>query len=242
MDNGVYITLSKQLALFQEMDVTANNIANANTTGYGSEHILFTSYLSKDVNKGDKNPMSFAHNISTYRDTQGGPVKTTGNALDVAINGEAYFAVETPLGTRYTRAGNFQISNDGTLTTPEGYPVLDISNQHITFDESARDIDIGGAGNIKVDGADFTTLNLVQFSNPQLLERLSGSLFKSDVAPAPAENATVVQGALEGSNVSAVSELTHMINVSRQVTTTSQMMSILFDLEGKTADTWAQQA
>src|SRR4051812_9350277 len=107
MDNNIYIMLSRQMTLFRDMDVTANNIANTNTTGYSAEHILFSSYLTKDVNRGDRNSMAFAHDVSTYRDTESGPMKVTGNDLDMAIQGDGYFTVETPLGTRYTRAGNF---------------------------------------------------------------------------------------------------------------------------------------
>jgi len=241
MDNSIYIVLSKQLALFREMDVTANNLANANTTGYDSEHILFTSYLTKDVNLGKTNPMSMAQDVSTYRDTQDGPLNATGNPLDLAIQGNGYFAVQTPLGTRYTRAGNFQIRGDGILTNAEGYPVLDISNQPIAFDENVQTVDVGAAGNIKANGEDFTQLKVVKFDNPQLLERLSGGLYKSDVTPSDADEATVVQGSLEGSNVSSVMELTHMIDISRQVTNTAQFMADMYDLETKTADAWAAQ-
>src|SRR5258708_5552303 len=110
MDNSIYVTLSRQLALFRDMDVTANNIANANTTGYNAEHIMFDSFVTKDANQGDRNPVSFANDVATYRNIENGSMQITGNDLDLAIQGNGYFIVETPLGTRYTRAGNFQVS------------------------------------------------------------------------------------------------------------------------------------
>jgi flagellar basal-body rod protein FlgF len=241
MDNSVYITLSRQTALLREMDVTAGNIANTNTTGYGAEHIVFSSYLTKDVNQGQTNPMAFAHGVYSYRDTENGPIKATGNPLDLAIQGQGYFAVETPLGTRYTRAGNFQVDTSGTLVNAEGYPVLDNSGQQIQFPEDAVSIEVGEAGNVKVNSEDFATIGVMQFENEQLLERLNGSLFASDIQPLPAEGARVLQGSLEGANVQPVLELTHLIKVSRAMESTAKFVETIYDLQRKTANAWAKQ-
>jgi len=241
MDNGLYVTLTRQLAMFRDMDATANNIANANTTGYTAEHIIFSTYMGKDNNQGDTNPLSFGYDIATYRDTSSGSLKVTGNDLDTAIEGNGFFIVETPLGTRYTRNGNFHLAPDGTLVTSEGYPVLDNANQHIVFDESTRTIQIGEAGNIKANGADFATLGIGEFANPKLLERLNGSLFKSNVTPQAPQNSRVLQGMLESSNVQPVQELTHMVSVQHAVADTAQFVAVMYDLERKTSDAWAQQ-
>lgn len=244
MDNNVYIMLSRQLALFRDMDVTANNIANANTTGYNAEHVLFSSFLTKDVNQGVKNPMSFAHDVSSFRRTESGAMYVTGNQLDMAIQGgKTYFMVETPLGTRYTKAGNFQLDGSGMLVTSEGYPVLDNSGQRIAFPENVQDVQVGEAGNVKVNGEDFTTLGLATFENEQVLERLNARLFKSDIAPDPTSTeARVVQGMLESSNVQPMIEMTHMIDISRSVAGTAKYIEMIYDLERKAASTWAKQA
>lgn len=242
MDNSVYITLSRQLTLFSDRDVTANNVANANTTGYSSEHLLFNSYLTKDVNQKDRNPMAFAFDISSYHNLENGAFKTTGNPLDMAIAGDGFFSVETPLGTRYTRAGNFQLDGNGTLVTAEGYPVLDESGQHITFTSETRDILVGEAGNISVNGEAFVKLGIYKFENPQLLERLDSAMFKSEITPDVATDSRVVQGALAGSNVKPVMELTHMIDVSRSVSNTAKMIETLYDLQRKASNTCAQQS
>lgn len=241
MDNSLYVTLSRQIALFRDMDAVANNIANANTTGYNAEHLSFNSYLARDVNQGVRNDMSFAYNPNTYRDMSGGPISVTGNDLDVAIEGQGFFTLDTPLGDRYTRAGNFRLDGSGTLVSLEGYPVLDATGQPIILPENATSIEIGELGNIKVNGEDFGAIGVVQFDNPQLLERLSGRMFKSDAAPNPAESFRVLQGSLEGSNVQPVTELTHMLNLSHSVADTAKFIESMYDLERKTSNTWAQQ-
>ena len=242
MDNSIYITLSRELALFRDMDATSNNIANSNTTGYSAEHLLFNSYLTKDINQKKTNDMAFAYDISSYHSFENGTIHATGNPLDLAIEGEGFFAVETPLGTRYTRAGNFQLDAGGTLVTADGKPVLGDSGQRITFAPEARDIVIGSAGNISVDGSEFAKLGLYKFENPQLLEKLDGATFKSELSPRTSEDVRVAQGALENSNVKPVIELTHMMEVSRSVASTAKFIEAMYDLQRKAANAYAQQA
>lgn len=241
MDNGLYITLSRQLALFRDMDVTAHNIANTNSTGFNSEHVLFTSYLNQDVNQGVPNKMAFAHDVATYRNTATGAMQQTGNQLDVAINGQGYFMVETPLGVRYTRAGNFQLDGEGLLVNGNGYPVLDASGQRIVFPDNVNTIEIGSLGNVKVNGDDFGSIGVAQFDNEQLLERTGNGLYKSEVNPLPAGDVRVIQGAIESSNVRPVLELTHMIKVSRAVGSTARFIEAINELQRKTSDAWARQ-
>ena len=242
MDNSIYVSLSRQLTLFRDMDVTANNIANANTTGYSAEHILFNTFLTKDTNEGITNPMAFANDITTYRNADNGTLRATGNDLDVAIQGSGYFVVQTPLGKRYTRAGNFKTDGAGLLTNAEGYPVLDASGSQITLPDNTTSVEIGSAGNMKVNGDDFGTLNVVQFENPQFLERVTGTLLKSNVEGQPATNFTLAQRMLESSNVQPVSELTHMMTLTHAVTDTAQFIAIVNDLQRKAANAWAAQS
>ena len=242
MDNSIYVTLSRELSLFRDMDVAANNVANANTTGFNAEHIMFNTFVQKDINQGQPNKVNFAYNASTYRNTENGPIRTTGNDLDVAIQGNGYFTVDTPLGDRYTRAGNFQIDGAGTLVNADGYAVMDSSGQHINFPENVTSVQIGEAGNIKVNGEDFGAIGVVQFDNPQLMERLSGTMFKSEIAPQQAENFRIAQGSLESANVQPVTELTHMITLTHTVADTAKFIELVYDLERKTSNTWAQQA
>lgn len=244
MDNGVYIALSKQLALFRDMAVTTNNLANANTTGYQTEKLVFEGLLKKDNNLGDRNDMAFANDVSSFRNMQDGARHYTGNQLDAAIEGAGYFMVQTPLGVRYTRAGNFSLDSEGTLITPQGYRVLDTSQQPIEFPPEAQDIVIGLAGNITVNGEDFGTIGVAQFENPQYLEQSIGGLYKSDIEPTIGDEDSVrmTQGTLENANVQPILEMTHMIEVSRKVGSVAKYIEVIYDLQRKTSNTWTQQA
>lgn len=234
MDNGIYIALSKQMAQFRQMDVIANNIANSDTAGYSAEKMIFNQYLVRD---GDRHRMAFAQDIATFRDTSEGRLKKTDGVFDVAIRGAGYFRVETPLGVRYTRAGNFQLSGDGTLVTPEGYPVLSADGEPIQFGEEDRDVTIARDGTIAVGNDVRGAIGVVDFDNPQLLERTSGGLYRAEIEPAPVAVVEVMQGMVEQSNVQPVMELTSMIKTSRSVGNTSKLIEVMFDLQRRTVRT-----
>ena len=238
MDNGVYIAASRQLALFRDMDTTANNIANMSTVGYQSEHMIFDDYMVDDRVGSN---MHFANDLATYRETMQGGIKVTDNPLDFAISGKGYFVVQTPLGDRYTRAGNFTMDDQGTLVTIEGYPVLDASNQTIVFEPDAQTIEANSDGTIRVNGEDFTVLGMVEFENDQLLERHGAKFYSSDAEPVAATNSELAQGALETSNVAAVKELTHMIKVSKATASTAKFIEVMYDLQRRNTQMWTQQ-
>lgn len=240
MDNSVYITLSRQLALFRDLDVTANNIANANTTGFRTENMLFTDYL---VDDGNNHKMAFARDIATYADTQEGPLRATGNPLDLAINGKGFFVVETGRGVRYTRAGNFNLDGEGTLITPDGSPVLDDAGQRILLPPGASKITVGENGSLVVDGEEIAVLGIVQFPNEQEPEHEAGGVFRSKNG-APGQAVTgfrVAQGVLEDSNVSPIIQMTHMIDVNRSVGNTAKFIEVMYDLQRRASNTITQQ-
>ena len=234
MDSSVYIILSRQMAQFEDMSVTANNIANANTTGYDAQKLVFSQYL---VDSGNKTKDAYANDPSTYRDTSNGPVQMTNNPFDLAISGHGYFQVETPLGTRYTKAGNFQMGPEGVLVNNSGYPVLGADGSQITIPPGSKKVDINGIGQIIADGQNVGQVGVVEFSDEQGLTRLGNSLYDSKTAPQPALTARVTQGALEGSNVSGVTELVRVMDISRSVANTAKFMQTMYDLESKVSST-----
>ncbi len=244
MDNGIYIALSRQLALFRDMAVTTNNIANANSTGFQAEKIIFAQFLKQDNNSGVRNNMAFADDAASYRRVHDGARRVTGNPLDVALEGNGYFMISTPLGIRYTRAGAFTLDGEGKLITPEGYTVMDSSQQAIEIPPEAKEITIGAAGNIQVNGEDLGTIGVAIFENPQLLTQTGSGLYASEIDPAIGneDNVKMTQGTLETANVQPVLELTHMIDVSRSVSSTAKYIETMYDLQRKTTNTWTQQA
>ena len=235
MDNSIYIAVSRQSGLFRDMEVSANNLANINTTGYNAQKLLFSEYLVRDGSDKD----AYSNDPSTYRDTTNGPVKMTGNPFDLAIAGPGYFQVETPLGRRYTKSGNFQVDANGTLMTPTGYPVLGADGGQITIPDDARSVEINSIGQVIVDGAEAGQVGIVEFANEQELKRLGNNLFSSEQAALPAASARVMQGALEGSNVNAVTELVRVMQLSRSVDSSAKFIESAYDLQRKTSKTYS---
>lgn len=238
MDTGIYVALSKEVGILRDMEVTANNLANVDTTGFNGSDLLFKNYLADGTPKEGK--VAYADDYTTYRDTSQGTLRVTGNPLDAAIEGGGYFVVKTPLGIRYTRNGSFRINETGFLVTAEGYPLMDTAYQPILFDQVDKTIQIRDNGTINVDGADRAILNIVQFDNQQLMERAGDSFYKSDAKPKPAQNFTVAGGALETSNVKPVIALTHMLYVSRSINDTANYMNTVDALIRKASDTLAK--
>lgn len=251
MDNSIYITLSRQMALFRDMEITANNIANADTPGFKAEKLMFSDYLVKDTNRRKD---AYADDPMSYRDTANGAIKMTNNPFDLAINGDAYFQVQTPLGIRYTRAGNFQVDSEGTLMTNNGHPVLGADGGQIIIPQNARNVKINAMGQIDVDGEEVGQVGIMQFENEQAMTRLGNNLYTSPETPqpvvpdietgtiSPLNTARVVQGALETSNVTAVSEMVRVMNVSRAVTNTAKFIETTYDLERRTGQVYAKQS
>ncbi len=229
--------LSKQTALFRQMDVVANNIANADTNGFKAEKMLFDDYL---INDGNRKKMAFTQDISTYREDVQGGLKVTGGTLDIAISGKGYFTLQTPNGLRYSRAGALQIGADGSLVTANGYQVLDNGGQPIQFAPEDKNIVIGEGGNISVDGQEKSSLSVVEFANPQNLTQVGDAMFRADDAPLPAQSSRVLQGVLEKSNVEPIKEIVDMTKLSRSVNSTAKFIEVAYDLQRKASSAYAQ--
>jgi flagellar basal-body rod protein FlgF len=217
MQNATYIGLSSQMALQRQMDVVANNMANLTTPAFKGEEMVFSQYLIQPPGNG---PLAFVQDIATVRDLRQGPISKTGNSLDLALEGAGYFAVQTPLGPRYTRNGHFQLDNQGQIVTSQGYPVLADSGQPIQLPANTRAITVAPDGTISL-SQDGTTaqgaigkLQIVDFAAPQAVTPAANGLWLTDQPPQPA-TATVQQGMIEESNVQAVVELTRMMAVAR---------------------------
>ena len=239
MDNAIYVTLSKQLAQFRQMDAIASNIANANTTAYKPETVLFHDYIVTDA---DDKKIAYTQDVGSYRDHSVGTLKTTGNPLDLALSDNAYFVVQTTQGERYTRAGNFQLDGNKTLVNADGYPVLDAGGQPIVFQQEDRNIRIAEDGMIIVDGEERGQLNIVSFENEQFLKEEGGTLYNADAAqPKPAIGFKVSQGMLEESGVEPVMEMTNMITTLRRVGSTSQFIETAYELQRQAIETYGKQ-
>lgn len=227
MDNSIYVALSKQVATERQLDMLAHNLANAATTGYKSGSMLFSEYLLKDAN----GKTSYAMDYGTGRNTAQGALESTGNPLDLAIQGKGYFAVQTPQGERYTRAGNFTISATGELTTMDGYAVLDDAGQPITFEPDDEQIVVFQNGKLEVDGDERATIGVYEFANEKNMKYVSGNLYSSDDNATVIEEPKVTQGMLEQSNVQPILEITKLINTQRNFISSSKFISDMYELQ-----------
>ena len=237
MQNSVLVGLSRQIALTRELDVVANNIANMNTNGFKADGSMFEEYLSSLARGAADTRVSFVRDRATWTDLSAGPFEHTGNALDVAINGEGYFAVQTQRGVRYTRNGSFQIAPNGQIVTANGDPVLGEGGP-ITLQPTDRQISIAPDGTVSVREGSATAdsqrgkLRVVTFPNGAGLQKDGNATFNWVGAGAPADSktATLAQGTLEKSNVRGVVEMSRMIEITRSYTMVAQMLQQQADL------------
>lgn len=212
MENSVYIAMSRQASLERQLDITANNLANVNTPSYKAERLVFREFLMETQRSAPG--LSYVQDLGQYRVMDEGPIRQTGNPLDVAISGDGFFAVETELGERYTRHGRFQMDAEGTLVTGTGEPVLGEAGP-IVIPPGESDLSISGDGVISGRNGELGQLRVVRFENPEELRRGANGMFTSQEEPVDVADPRVIQGSLEDSNVEAVVELTNMMQISR---------------------------
>ncbi|MCT8972827.1 flagellar basal-body rod protein FlgF [Microbaculum marinisediminis] len=232
-DNTLLVSLSRQVALRRQMDVIANNLANLETGGFKSSDVLFEEYLmpkaeASDALPGDRD-ISYVIDRGTLQDFAPGPIQQTGNPLDVAIDGEGWFVVQTPAGERYTRNGAFLLDNEGALVTAEGHRVMGDGGV-ITFDERDGAVAIAADGTVSTKAGEKGRLRVAVFDDDAILQPEGSSLFSAPVQPQTANDATVRQGMVEGSNVQPIVEMTRMIEVTRAYTSLSSMLERMDDM------------
>ncbi|MBU0858838.1 MAG: flagellar basal-body rod protein FlgF, partial [Alphaproteobacteria bacterium] len=205
----------------------SNNIANMSTPGYRGHNMVFSEYVEKL--KGNPDPLSLVNDYGNYQITDAGPLKQTGNQLDVAVQGEGYFGIQTADGVMYTRAGNFQVNNNGDLVDGRGRFVAGVGGGNITIPPGVTDIEISEDGFISTPDGQVGQLMVVEFENIQELEAQGNGLYKTDAAANPPVASRVMQGMLEGSNVNPITEMTRMIEVSRAYQSNYKLMQAEHD-------------
>ena len=222
MENISYIGLSQQLALQQQVDVTANNIANMSTPGFKSQNVLFNDYITAPK---DSDAIHQSQDYATYRDLSIGNLIQTHNKLDVAIEGKGYFAVSTPDGVKYTRDGGFSLNLNRELVSKTGHIVLSENNNPIAIPAEATQITISDDGTIASEQGDIGRMKIVNFANEQRMKKEGDNLYSADnMNEEPVTDRRVVQGVLEGSNVNPVVEMNRMIELMRMFQAAQNML------------------
>jgi flagellar basal-body rod protein FlgF len=213
MDLAGYVALTRQSGLASELQSVANNIANLSTAGYRREGVIFAEEVQALPVEGGSVAMTEAR--ARYTEEMQGALQQTGGTYDLAIEGQGYFTVMTPSGERLTRAGAFAPNADGVLVNPDGHALLDEGGGEITIPPEARSVGISSDGTLSIDGAPAARIGLVTVEDRTKLFREAGVLFRADTETVPAEDGRVVQGFVEQSNVSPVSEMARMVEVQR---------------------------
>ncbi|NTV49469.1 MAG: flagellar basal-body rod protein FlgF [Geobacteraceae bacterium] len=240
MNSGIYPAVSGSLAAMRRMDVISNNLANINTPGYKKDKMSFEGLLASNTNppavpqSSTADPILQKENI--YIDYASGPISQSSNPLDLALDGDGFFAVTTPEGTAYTRQGNFRTSADGTLVTVDGYPVQGVGGTAIRVQGSQVEID--PKGGVTVDGLQVGAISVVDFGKPYNLTKIGSALFiAADPQVVPqAGKAQVQQGHIEGSNVESISEMVQLIETNRYFESCSKVIKGFDDITAKAAN------
>lgn len=249
MVHGFYDLASGMLTEKRNLDVISSNMSNVVTKGFKADKLVSSTFreelMSRTGNMDKKNTQPIGNSTmariprETITDFSQGAFSETGNKLDFALEGDAFFRVRTPQGAeRYTRNGSFNMDNEGYICTQQGDRVMgkngpiraDNPNNGIMVSGDALQVD--NAGNIyTADGNYIDTFDLVTFDDKQALTKQDG-FFVAGGQPRPA-NAGVRQGALEGSNVEPVKEMVAMMESQRHLQSASQVLKIYDQLMGK---------
>lgn len=213
MDNGIYAALTRQSGLMREMRVVANNIANATTTGFRREGVVFAEHLTRLDRQGEGLSMAYAR--GRLVDLRQAVLGQTGGTFDLGIEGDGFFMVQTPEGNRLTRAGAFMPSAEGELMTADGHRLLDEGEAPILVPPGAGKISVGADGTMSANGQPIARVGLFIAPEDTRLTHEGGTLFAYAGAVEPAEQTSIRQGFLEESNVDPIFEISRMIEVQR---------------------------
>ncbi len=237
MLEGLYAAASGMEAQQQQLDSIGNDLANASTTGYKAERVGFRDLLYNQVNIAGTTTTLGAGAAAQVigRDQSQGSIQSTGNPLDVAIEGPGFLTVKRSDGTvALTRDGSLQVNAKGQLTTAEG----NLLDPPITLPRgsSPSEVAIASDGTVSVGTKTIGKIGLVTVASPDHLLAAGSNLFSASTssgAPRPTDGATIQQGALEGSNVDVGNDMVQMMGAQRSyqlessaIQTENQMLSI----------------
>lgn len=265
---NIWVPLSGQIAQQRKVETIANNIANANTNGFKKDELAFKEHLTAltqggdiiDLPRKEWKPDDFyrsqgAENAyvkvdGSYTNFEQGALNPTGNPLDMALFGKGFFEVQTPNGVRYTRTGNFSLSQNGELVTEQGFKLLgeltkkddgslntddSIESRLIKIPPNEK-ISISKEGEIFSKSGKIGKISLVEFNDLVALRKQGSSLYINNAEDnIKRENVatTVNQGFMEGSNVNAVKEMSELINAHRHFENIQKAINTYDSISGR---------
>ncbi len=229
----LFILSSGMLLQERKLAVTTNNLANMDTPSFKKDFVEVSSWYT---DMGGQIPSLSAENPTNnfvypmmsgiFTDLSQGPLRETGNPLDLAIDGEGFFAVRTPEGIRFTRKGDFRLDSEGYLVTEEGYRLLDRKNREIKIEGNKVDVD--PQGTVYTDGVPGQQIGV--WSLPDA--RKAGEDFFTGT-PQPAQGYSVRQGFIELSNVNGIVEMVRLIETSRAHETYARLIQAVDEVQAR---------
>jgi flagellar basal-body rod protein FlgF len=236
MDPITVSAASGMQSRMESLEMLANNLANASTAGYKKDSESYSLYISQAAAESgaDADPVTATLPViqRNWTDFSPGSLQTTGNPLDMALNGEGFFSVQGPNGPLYTRAGQFRVAGNGTVTSNEGYPVLLNGGTALTID-AAHAFEIAPDGAVTQSGQALGQLAVVRFASTDSLSKAAGTYYTAAEAPQAVSGTTVVQGSLEGSNVSSPQSAVRLIDIMRQFEMLTKAVQINMEMNSK---------
>jgi flagellar basal-body rod protein FlgF len=233
MLRGIYNVASAMESAARNQETVTENIVHATTPGYRRQGLLFdaTTVSAPQAQNASSSARANSRGNQAFNYVEMGPLQQTNNPLDVAVSGNAFFAVNGPNGPLYTRNGSFELDSRGQLRTRGGgYAVRGEGGGAITLPPDTGTITIGRDGSISANGAQVGKLQLSIFAQPQSMRRVGTTLFEGDAPQtAPADSVRVEQGYREGSNVQPVQEMVSMVMGMRYYEAAAKALQALSD-------------
>ncbi len=232
MGNGIYIALSGAVAQSSALDVVANNVANAATVGFRAERMAFGKVLGRANGKDS----AYVGVTTTRPDTSAGELRQTGNPLDLALSGDGFFAIDTPRGTRYTRAGDFQLDAGGRIVNPDGFTARARGGGAITVPPGAGQVTVGADGTVYADDQKIGALELARFAPGNAVHE--GAAMYAAAPGAQAQMGPmpqVIAGAVEQGNFNVVRGVIDLVKISRTYDALHRMIESYKQIDQRTA-------
>jgi flagellar basal-body rod protein FlgF len=244
MDSGLYAAYTGLLARTQALDTAANNLANAGTAGFRAQRDYFSGVLAGGIDQNPETASQVGQSVNGFGvlggdrlDLGQGEIRSTGNPLDLALEGQGFFAIQTNNGIRYTRDGAFSRSATGILQTAQGEPVLDPNQKPITIPTGS--IYVAPDGSISVSTSDGSVIvgqvGAFDFTEKSVLTAEGANRFSANGAKPIAATVSIEQGSIEGANEDAVHGTMQLVLVQRQAEMMQKALSVFNNDFDKTA-------
>ncbi|MEO6993943.1 MAG: flagellar hook-basal body protein [Lacunisphaera sp.] len=243
MNIGVYQSASALTALERWQDVVAQNITSSQTTGYRKRTVDFSTQMSGELQtdpQGDNRAAmaTVFPKVTTGVNFTAGETEPTSRDLDVAIQGDGFFEVQMPDGSKaYTRSGEFKLRNDRTLTTTGGQEVMGEGGTPIVLLPTGESLTVNRDGSLVQGATTIGKLAIQSFKDTSKLTPVAGGYFLANgQEPVPVTTPDVMQGYLEGSNVAPLREMVDMVLISRAYEANQKIITSFDDTMQKTLD------